>query len=124
MIQDIWQHPRGFREEKEITKVGVKNHCNQCVYLTFREKLREKFGRQKCLKFMVHHAAGTGTCTQSGMTIPSYPSSEMRLGKFPDHTEFQSWIVNFRTEVCWIAKSPMHARFAVDQGNRSGQIAG
>ena len=40
------------------------------------------------------------------MTIPSYPSSEMRLGKFPDHTEFQSWIVNFRTEVCSKAKNP------------------
>ena len=34
------------------------------------------------------------------MTIPSYLSSEMNLGKFPDHTEFQRWIVNFRTEVC------------------------
>ena len=47
-----------------------------------------------------YHAAGIGTCTQSGMTIPSYLSSEMRLGKFTDHTEFQSWIVIFRTEVC------------------------
>ena len=48
---------------------------------------------------MTNHAAGIGTCTQCGMTIPSYPSSEMHLGKFPDHTEFQSPIVNFRTEV-------------------------
>ena len=26
--------------------------------------------------------------------------------KFPDHTEFQSWIVNFRTEVCSKANNP------------------
>ena len=30
----------------------------------------------------------------------------MHLGKFPDHTEFQSWIVNFRTEDCSKAKIP------------------
>ena len=59
--------------------------------------------------------------------VPSSPSSEMHLGKFPDHTELQSWIVNFQTEVCSKAKNPMlalqHARFAVDQRNRSSQIA-
>ena len=53
-----------------------------------------------------YHAAGIGTCIQSGMTIPSYLSSEMHLGTFPDHTEVQSWIVNFRTEVCSKAKNP------------------
>ena len=55
---------------------------------------------------MTHHAAGIGTCTQSGMTIPIHPSSEMHLGKFPDHTEFHSWIVNFRVEVCAREKNP------------------
>ena len=30
----------------------------------------------------------------------------MHLGKFPDLTEFQSWIVNFRTELCAKAKNP------------------
>ena len=39
----------------------------------------------------------------------SHPSSKMHLGKFPDHTEFQSWIVNFRTEVCSKAKNPTRA---------------
>ena len=48
---------------------------------------------------MTYRAAGMGTCDHSGMTIPSFPSSEMHLEKFPDHTECQSWIVNFRTEV-------------------------
>ena len=64
---------------------------------------------RNCLMSMTNHAAGIGTCTQSGMKISSYPSSEMHLVKFPDHTEFQSWIVNFRTEVCSMAKKPMLA---------------
>ena len=37
MIQGIWQHHWGFRE-RELRKVGVKNHCNQYLYLVFREK--------------------------------------------------------------------------------------
>ena len=40
------------------------------------------------------------------MTISSYPSPEMHLREFPDLTEFQSWIVNFRTEVCSKANDP------------------
>ena len=55
---------------------------------------------------MTNHAAGIGTSTQGGMTIPSHPSSEMHLGKSPEHTEFQSWTANFRTEVCSKAKNP------------------
>ena len=43
------------------------------------------------------------------MTILSYPSSEMHLRKFPKHTVFQTWTVNFRTEVCSKAKNPMLA---------------
>ena len=52
-----------------------------------------------------NHAAGIGTCNQSGMTVPSYLSLEMHLGKFPDRTEFQCWRVNYRTEVCSKAKN-------------------
>ena len=33
----------------------------------------------------------------------------MHLGEFPDHAEFQSWVVNFRTEVCSKAKNPTRA---------------
>ena len=36
MIQEIWQHHRGFREEKEVRKVGVKNHCSHYLYVAFR----------------------------------------------------------------------------------------
>ena len=52
-------------------------------------------GGGNCLVSMTNnHTAGFGTCTQRGMTIPSNLSSEMHLGKCPDHTEFQSWRVN------------------------------
>ena len=37
---------------------------------------------------------------------PRYPISEMHLGKFPDSLEFQSWKVNFKTEVCAISPFP------------------
>ena len=39
------------------------------------------------------------------MTIPSCLSSEMHLQKSLDQTEFQSWVVNFRAEVCAKAKN-------------------
>ena len=50
-----------------------------------------------------------GTCTQSCMIKPSYHSPEIHRGKFLDHAGFQSWIVNFRTEVCSKAKNPTRA---------------
>ena len=34
------------------------------------------------------------------MEHAKFPISEMHLGKFPDSMEFQSWKVNFKTEVC------------------------
>ena len=81
------------------------NHCNQYFYFAFLAKSKGKsLDDRNCLKSMTHHAAGIRTCTQSGMTIPSYLFSEMHLKKFLDHTEFQSWIVNIRTEV--ISKNP------------------
>ena len=74
----------------------------------FRERARQKSldGGNRPMSMTSYHVASFGTCTQSGMTITSYLSSEMHLGKFPDHTELQSWIANFRTEVCSKAKNP------------------
>ena len=40
------------------------------------------------------------------MNYPGYQVSEVHLGKFADPAEFQSWTVNFRTEVCAKAKDP------------------
>ena len=54
---------------------------------------------------LTYNALGIGICTQSGMTIPSFISSEMHLGGFPDQTELQMWIVNFQTDDCSKAKS-------------------
>ena len=34
------------------------------------------------------------------MEYPRFPISEMHLGKIPDSMEFQSWKVNFMTDVC------------------------
>ena len=58
---------------------------------------------------VTNRAAGIGTCTQSVMTIPSYPSSEMHLDKFADRMEFQSWILNFQAGGCGKAKNPTRA---------------
>ena len=48
---------------------------------------------------MLNHTGGT--CPHSGMMdYPRFPFTEWNLGKIPDSMEFQSWKVNFRTEVC------------------------
>ena len=42
-----------------------------------------------------------GTCSRSGVIdYPRFQISEMHLGTFLDSMEFQSWKVNFKTEVC------------------------
>ena len=40
------------------------------------------------------------------MDSTRFPVSEMHLGKFPDSMEFQSWKVNFKTEVCSKSADP------------------
>ena len=48
---------------------------------------------------MLNHTGGT--YSHSGvMDYPRFQISEMHLGNFPDSMEFQSWKVNFKTEVC------------------------
>ena len=44
MIQEIWQHHRGFREEKELRKDGVKS---QYFTLLFGKSKGKKSRRQK-----------------------------------------------------------------------------
>ena len=67
-----------------------------------------------------NHAARIGKFSHSGMTnYPGFSTPEMNFGKFLDHTEFQSWRVNFRTDVCSRAKNPS---LASDQRNRNSQI--
>ena len=50
---------------------------------------------------MLNHTGGTN----SSSGVIDYPRcffffSALHLGKFPDSVEFQSWKVNFKTEVC------------------------
>ena len=93
-----------------IEKRGSEESLQSIPLPCFQVKARTcGLDERGCLTSITNHAVGIGSCTQIGMTIPSCPSSEMRLGKFPDHTEVQSWIVNFRTEVCSRAKNPMLA---------------
>ena len=96
MIQEFWQHHREFREEKELRKVWVKNHCNQYFYLAFREKLRRKvWTTEIVLSLWLTMSRVSGLCTQSGMINPSHPSSEMH----------PAGLVNFRTK----AENPTRA---------------
>ena len=113
VLEESYNHSKilaassGIQKREGIQKSGS---CQQCLYLVFRQKLEKKsLDDRNCLQPMTHHAAGAGTCAQSDMTIPSHPSSEMHLGKFSVHTEFQSLIANFRTEVCSKAKDPTRA---------------
>ena len=93
-----------------IEKRGNEEPLQSIPQLCFQVKARTYgLDGRSCLTSMTNHAAGIGTCTQSDMTIPSYPSSPMHLGKFPELTEFESWNVSFQIEVCSKAKNPMLA---------------
>ena len=100
MIQEIWQHQRELREEKELRKVGAKNHCNQYLYLAFKGKQEKSPDGGKCLMSMTNHAAGIGTCTQKWHDNSELSLLGDRSEKIPDQAESQSWDVNFRAEVC------------------------
>ena len=45
------------------------------------------------------HTGGTNSHVGM-MDFPRVPITEWNPGKFPDFSEFQSWKLNFRTEVC------------------------
>ena len=48
-----------------------------------------------------------GTYSHGGvMEYPRFPISELHLAKFPDSMEFESWKVNFKTEVCAKTANP------------------
>ena len=125
MIQEIWQHPREWQREKELKKVRAENHCKQYQYLAFSGEQEGKVVTMETVQMSMtnNHAAGIGTCTQSGMTIPSYLSSEMHLGKFLYHTEFQSWRVNELQNRSWL-KNEKIAWHCSGKRNRNSQIDG
>ena len=90
MIIEIWQHESRVQKKDRYEK-GEDNTNALLSWESEREKSRDS---GDCSLFAINnHAAGVRTCTQSGMTIPSYPSWDMHLGNFPDHTELQRWRV-------------------------------
>ena len=100
----------GIQRREGIEKSGSEEKLQPMHLPCFSGKANEKvWTTEKCPKSLAHHAGGIGTCAQSGMINPSHPSSETHLGKFPDHTEVQSWVVNFRTKVCSKAENPTRA---------------
>ena len=114
----------GLQRREGIEKSVREKRLQPMLLPCFSRRAMEKsLDDRNCLKSMAHHAPGFWTCTQSGMINPSGPSSEMHLGIFPDHTEFQCWIANFRMEVCSEAKNPTRALQWI-KANRSSQIAG
>ena len=64
--------------EKSESEEPLQTIPLPCFSVRAREKSPDD---RTCLMSMTDHAAGIGTCTQSGMTIPSYPSSELHLEK-------------------------------------------
>ena len=85
----------GIEREEGIEKSGSEEPLQPMPSPCFSGKAEEKVWT-------------TEIVSSQQLTMPrvSGPSSEMHLGKFPDHTEFQSWIANFRTKVCSKAKNP------------------
>ena len=94
---------RGFIEEKELRTVWTKNHCNQYFYLVSKSKEKKSRRQILCLWLTMQRVLGLAA-------------------KFPDQTEFQSWIMNFQVEVCakaknlalvlqWIKRSKQPARW-------------
>ena len=102
MIQEIWKYHPEFREEKEL-RSGSEEPLQPMLLLCFSRKAKESLDDINCLESMTHHDAGIG--------IQSYLPSEMHPGKFPDHTEFLSWMVDFRVEVCGSRKSKQPNRW-------------
>ena len=47
---------------------------------------------------ILHHTGGISSHSDI-IDYTRFPSLDLRLGKFPDSVEFQSWKVNFKTEV-------------------------
>ena len=84
----------GIQRREGIEKSGCEKSLQPTPSPCFSGKAK---GKKSCLKSVTNHAAGIGTCTQSGRRC---------IWKFPDHAEFQSWITNFRTKVCSKAKNP------------------
>ena len=59
----------------------------------------------QCRGGILDHTGGTYPHVGM-MDYRRVPTTEWNLGKCPDHMEFQSWKLNFRTEVCMRTAEP------------------
>ena len=107
----------GVLRREGIEKSGSEEPLQSILLPCFQERARQKKSRLWKLSYVYDKLP---FCGYWDLYSEWHASSEMHLVKFPDHKEFQSWIVNFPTEVCWKAKHPT----TVDQGDRNSQLAG
>ena len=56
------------------------------------------------------------------MEYPRFPISELHLAKFPDSMEFESWKVNFKTEVCAKTANPQITMSWITEVERAKSI--
>ena len=63
--------PSGIQRREGIEKSGSEEPLQPIPLPCFSVRARDKSPDDRnCLMTMTNHAAGIGTCTQSGMTIP------------------------------------------------------
>ena len=99
--------PSGIQRREGIEKSGSEEPLQSILFLCFLKRPSEKsLDDRNCLMSMTNHAVCIGTKTQSDMTIPSYPSSEMHLENSLTIGISELDCVNFRTEFCSKAKNP------------------
>ena len=75
--------PSRFLRREGIERSGRGEPLPSIPLSCFQDRARQRSldGGTCRMSMTNNHATSIGTCTQSGMTIPSYPSSEMHLGK-------------------------------------------
>ena len=134
MIQEIWQHHQEsltmstiLRKER-IEKSGSEEPLRSTLLTCFSVRARRKSLDVKwffCLSLMsmTNRAVGIGICIHNGMTIPSYLSSEMHLQKIPWPNGIPMLDREFPSRSLRKGEES-RARIAVDQENRSNQLAG
>ena len=110
IIQEIWQHHReSLMMSRILRKQGIETSGSeeplQSIPLPcFSVRARKKSRRQMSLVSMTNDALGIWTCTQVARQFRVI-SPRRCICTIPDRTKFQSWIVNFRAEVCAKARN-------------------
>ena len=121
----IWATSSGVLRREGIEKSESGDPLQSIPLPCFQRRVRQRSldGGNYPMSMTNNHAVGIATCTQSGMSIPSYLSSEIHLGQFPGHTEFQKLDCEFPNGSLREGEKS-YSGITVDQGNRNSQIAG